>query len=1211
MVTAILDDLSSGALEIRPPRSASLAFCSWSFSSGKGRMCVDLRPVNFLLNRPVGFGLSTATDLALAGKHWAVKFDLKGAFESVAVPPCISGWLGFRVDGIAFTYVRLPFGWSFSPAVFQQALADSVIDSIRLARSQGVIVVIYVDDIAVAGNDPALVVHHATAVMRACRMAGWRISASKSFLRPCRILRFLGVRVRGFPSPALGIRPSFARSAMCEANNFALHGCGQHLARAWGMLSFACMVCPRLALWRSSLDAVASAVCASPSFAMPDWAHHWETVATLAEGTRRMSHRAAEGMFPILPRLWRMAMLVVDASSTGWSAVLRSSSDDEPLRTRGAFLPDQIGLGSTVRELIGPARALDHWRDRLRHCTVHTVIDNTGAVASLTSWSSSSPAARAVVAEIDAIVAEADITILPEWRSRESAVIVEVDATSRFTVPPRYAVPEATLHEIFSGGPPPSLHEGALPDYVAAPRYTASQTLATSRSGPGCRWVGTPWSRTWAGEHVFAHPSASGVSALLGRLSLEPAASLSIVHKRRWLSDSPAFSDIVANRLVAVQRIRGVGHLRDHIRHRSEDGEWSLIPMKGEWFVSRFAPEDGTRRRARSWDEIMTALIASGVEPNPGQMRTMGPGERGMVALAQRFDPFRAIAAASLLPPVAHEGGARRPSIDDVLQTCVSRDSTPSLILIRLVGGFSPSPFDSQMAAAIAEIDADRSEGTQARGDRVSAELLSFARAHGASTASCVSRRWDELGVAWVRHRLHLPGCLVGASHLRSSSPSAVLADIGAVAARLRRRFMGTDVPPTGPGLGPVTSALLTALGACARHESSPKRPVFGWELRWGIANNPDVVSTHPAAVALIVLTGASMWRSVYTRGLLMQDVFAANSYVAIRWSRRHKTNRHVGKPGVSSTAKLGFIAATWVLDIITPYVSSRAAAAPDAPMFADAAGRQLSYNYIAQVLRMLLSGLPTGSTATVHGLRVGADSELKTLGVEDHVRDWMGWWARAVRRMCELYESIDLAAVLRASGLYGSSTMSSVAPGLATSDPSLVSGAFLPPVGNREGSAVVGPVSLPTSWTAAASSATRGPRTPLSHRDGSAAAGAAAMSPSPAPDARMLPAPVHRLCPVRRYTCGNCGAQGHNRATCQRRAAAVNELGDNASESDTDSEDAGAAGILPLLPAACSGSGDAGRLMVPSEWVEPPRSEVAEPAEISAGPSTAAQSTD
>lgn len=244
--------------------------------------------------------------------------------------------------------------------------------------------------------------------------------------------------------------------------------------------------------------------------------------------------------------------------------------------------------------------------------------------------------------------------------------------------------------------------------------------------------------------------------------------------------------------------------------------------------------------------------------------------------------------------------------------------------------------------------------------------------------------------------------------------------------------------------------------------------------MRWGITNNPDVVATNPAAVGAIVTMGGSMWRSLYVRHTRRCDAIRYSSpmgppmppgvpvepfpspldttafdrhpaavaagaaapppqrrVVALRWDGAHKTNRHAGNENLPSTARFGFLAAPWVLDIIDNFVPAAHDPSDTALLFPGRDGAPLSFPYLTRVLRALLRGLPGSTDATLHGLRLGIDAELRALGVADELRDALGWWRRLVRRMASHYEALDAARLAAAAALYGTLLAATLAPGL------------------------------------------------------------------------------------------------------------------------------------------------------------------------------------
>lgn len=1167
VLRSIADDLCCGALRAHVRgRFQSAVFLARV--GAKSRACVNLRPLNSLL-RPSTVAYPTARDLAACGREWMIKIDLRAAFKRVALPSCARNWLAFALDGVDFVYDALPFGWSWSPEVFCSALAPAI-DAARLLLLGSAIVVAYVDDIAVAADSPREVVEAASTLLRCLRDAGWRASSEKTFLRPVRVLRFLGVRVRAGTDPALGVAPSILAKAALEADGFRSLPCGRRVVVFWGLLSFAASAVPWLALFRSFLDIPVSIILVSESWVLDDAA-----VPQLREFVDRalaaLRLAVAEGLVPLLPRFDRVFQIATDASATGVGATLRGEHAEGARRWHAPLSTVESLSSSAARELVALRGALLAWLPWLSSSTVVWTSDSTAATATIRGWSSASSPCRHVLEEIWSAARAADITLLPVWHPREHWLLEEADALSRIDapsgavrhVPPLTRVVDACRALRVS----PSLHASALPGFVAAREYTAPLPLLPTRASkaPGApRWLGPDALTSWSGRAVLV----SGSSPCFAELALRfwaaaaqrPSALLVLAPASALLRSTPLAS--LARLCLLSVHLVGKG---DTLSKLVPGVGWLLEAAKGPWRASLFAggPASlGGRVRALSAAEVEAFFGQSGTPPHPGPH---GPSvEQQWSFMAGRTDPTSAVRAAVLLRPLgqaAAGGSSALPSLADALTAAQS----PSVELaIGLARAFLPQPsiLDDQVAAAVAEIDGARASATLARATRAASSLLEFARSAGVDGASVCPASWDALATAWARSRLVSPGSLpfsFGARNNPPPSPATVAADVTAVGASLRRRFvLFPPLMPAPPGLGPLCDAWLTAAGARARYDASPKRVCWGWEVRWGITNNPDVLLAHTPAVVCLATMGALMWRSLYVRSLRRCDAatFGADAVVC-RWALPHKSNRFAGMQGVPSTAKLGFVAAPWLMELLGPLVAARADASSTDPLFCDGIGQTLSYGYLTHVLRLLLAGLPDATVATLHGLRVGCDAELRSLGVPDDVRDWMGWWRRVLRRVCELYEAISVESLLAAARLYGSLVAASLAPGLMSSTGEMVSDPLPIP------SQPPDPVSaghLMSTASRAGSSRLR--------RDASVVAATAAASLGSSGEALVEAAlrclPVLRG--VRTRHCGLCGMLGHDRRTCKSVAAAVNGATDDGSESD-DSETEFAALQVPCVP--------------------------------------------
>ena len=148
----------------------------------------------------------------------------------------------------------------------------------------------------------------------------------------------------------------------------------------------------------------------------------------------------------------------------------------------------------------------------------------------------------------------------------------------------------------------------------------------------------------------------------------------------------------------------------------------------------------------------------------------------------------------------------------------------------------------------------------------------------------------------------------------------------------------------------------------------------------------------------------------------MVSEIDEGCNYLIV-WRGPHKTDRHRGKDGVPDNLRCGFLTATWVTTILREYLHMRDTSRMQgsAWLFPSPSddSRPCDATYLTQSLRTVLRGLPAATTATLHGLRVGADSEARLNGVSDHARDFMGWWKRQARRMSEHYEAMDVVELL------------------------------------------------------------------------------------------------------------------------------------------------------------------------------------------------------
>ena len=1268
MTRGLVEDIARGSLSRLAPRQAAresrpggsrldpvFAFPFVAWQRGKGRLCINFRPYNGLFN-PTSYRLPTVRDLALAGSRlrWLTKLDLKAAFRRVAVPAAVRGALGVAAAGVPLAYDALPFGWTFSPEVFAVTL-EPVLAEIR-RRIPGAAVVVYVDDIAIAAPDAVAATRAATEAMSCLRQHGFLVSAAKTFLRPVRTLRFLGVLVEAGANPSVSVpRDTLERLFALRDRVRANPADREALLEVWGLTSFlAYTVDPRLAIHRAALDPVADAVL---SEAHLPWGGDPDDGAAVADlvgsAVDAVAGAWAEGPHPVVPSGRRRAVLVTDASSSGGGA--RLAIDDVVLQGGPQWSLEEAALPSAARELMVLAWAVETWADVIRGRMVDWLCDASAAVSSIGSWAPHALALRMITARVDTAARACDARIAAWWYRRDTPEIRGVDAASRWPGlrlggTADVAFPEPAIRRCAQRlGLEPTLHDGW---FSGVPRAAADYTAAmpgggVGRGGPPGRaaagWLGPPGSpEAWARRVVWSHTSRSSQGRSWAHFCAAarsaPVVMMMPILRGAGLQPGAAGAAVVG-RAPAVEAGDPI------LVWDVAAAAWASRPSRAAWdVVAVFASPDAPVDRSMSQEERRELMFASGFHRHPGPPP---PKRRGTSAAGAAAAIDAAVCPAPVIPPpgracaidraaaarpptvvqdaiaeaaMAMEAGEppTHPSIDEVLQAMMAPSAAWAVGLAVRSGWVHPAVMSSglavaQVAAALEEADDVVSASTAARAATAAGRIRATASAIGLADAPWHAATLDAVAVTWIRARLRRPGHVELGDVAPKASAPAVAADVGAFAARLRRRLLWRVTTLPSVSAGPVSHALLVACGANARHDSSPKRVVWGWELKAGIDANPDIVAAHPAAVAAIVFMGASMWRSIYVRHLRKCDVArwtaptgeaprvgdvpvtthpsaadvtafsrhpaavgagaaarptAAEAFVA-RWDGAHKTNRLAGDASLPSTARFGFVAAPWALGAITGFVPDVHDPTDTSPLFPDPTGGFLSYGYLARVLRALLRGLDGADRATLHGLRLGIDAELRAHGVADEIRDSLGWWKRTVRRMAEHYEALDAGRLVAAGALYGSMKATQLAPGLMTSSAALRSPGATAIFGQR-------PAALRSATTSVGTARGLPPAPPTPPTPAGTADGQGDADPCrPRQGAEAPPASKARK-PIRCSACVAAGRDGggHNRRNplCPSRvvapttappplgqptatSAGSNVPGDDASESDSDDE--------------------------------------------------------
>lgn len=166
-----------------------------SGKNDKRRLIIDLRYVNsHLLKQKIKFDDWKCFENFLTPQSkWLYKFDLKSGYHHIEIFEGHQTYLGFswKVKGVQkyFVFCVLPFGLSPAPYIFTKIMRVQV----KFWRSKGICIAVFIDDgFGVDVNDGDAY-KNSLIVLEVLRKSGFLINLTKSVMKPCNVLTWLGI----------------------------------------------------------------------------------------------------------------------------------------------------------------------------------------------------------------------------------------------------------------------------------------------------------------------------------------------------------------------------------------------------------------------------------------------------------------------------------------------------------------------------------------------------------------------------------------------------------------------------------------------------------------------------------------------------------------------------------------------------------------------------------------------------------------------------------------------------------------------------------------------------------------------------------------------------------------------------------------------------------------------------------------------------------
>jgi hypothetical protein len=386
-------------------------------STGKLRVIYDARALNALLADASGsVKYESLRDAMLLRAQVATKLDLQSAFRHVRLHEEHAPLLGFVVNGKVYRYSCLPFGVSWSPALYAKMLQPAI----NAIRRLGIKIIWYVDDLLIVANNREELDAALTRVMQELAGHGWKVASDKTFCYAYSTIPFLGLLVTMSPD---GARLSVPRDKRDKIIIDIMSGITtgmtsvHTLQKLTGRLAFIRIVITELGFARSSLDGAIASAARHGNSAIPVIGRLRDDMAWLLAhlSDDRILERRAFHRFDHL----RRHILYSDASAFGWGVLLVDTAG--PFRAppgcpsaqgwsrSGSFSAYEMSLSSGAREIraiLAGIIALG-----LRDATLSWHSDSTVAVAAVDKWASSAAGVAEALGELFAEVQSRNLSI--------------------------------------------------------------------------------------------------------------------------------------------------------------------------------------------------------------------------------------------------------------------------------------------------------------------------------------------------------------------------------------------------------------------------------------------------------------------------------------------------------------------------------------------------------------------------------------------------------------------------------------------------------------------------------------------------------------------------------------------------------------------------------------------------------------------------------
>jgi len=406
--------------------------------TGKLRVIYDGRALNaYLVDAAGSVKYESLRDALLLRARVATKLDLQAAFRHVRIHDDHQQYFGFTLNGRVYRYTCLPFGCSWSPALYAKMLAPAI-EAIRRA---GIRIIWYVDDILVVGDTRQELDAALARVMSILAAHQWKVAADKTFCYAYSTIPFLGLLTEFEADGTARLSIPRAKRDRIVAELSAIltagHATINDMQKVVGKLGFIRIVVTELGFARSAFDGAIAAAQRQGSYHIPIIGRLREDLTAILALFR--DDAILQRKTPLPFTYHAEHVLYSDASAFGWGVLLvdpkapfvgpPGSTQAAGWSRTGVFSPAEIAMSSAAREIRAITYgiiALD-----LRNARLSWHSDSTSAVAAVFKWASASAGVAEALAELFGEIRRRQLTIELVHVRRELELMPIADWLSR------------------------------------------------------------------------------------------------------------------------------------------------------------------------------------------------------------------------------------------------------------------------------------------------------------------------------------------------------------------------------------------------------------------------------------------------------------------------------------------------------------------------------------------------------------------------------------------------------------------------------------------------------------------------------------------------------------------------------------------------------------------------------------------------------------